>query len=245
MTLRISEVFYSLQGEGIYQGVPTVFIRFQGCNLLTGSNGKGGCLWCDTKYARDGSRGQEAEIDEIAEKVHGLLPYYKSWVCITGGEPLFQLDDCHELIKKLKNYGYRVSIETNGSIKKPYWWTLVDSWCVDIKCPSSGVCGVSLIDDWFSMRVEDQIKFVVGSKEDFDFARKIINSKVAYNPVVLVSPVIRNLLDFIEGQEIVPTYYRWKSEQEWLQEVAEFCLEMKVRYSLQIQKVNWGNRRGV
>lgn len=237
--IRVKEIFYSIQGEGLYQGVPTVFIRLQGCNLLTH------CSYCDTSYAQEGSLGTPMGTEEIAKKVHGLLPYYKGWVCITGGEPLFQLEECHELIKKLKNYGYRVSVETNGSIKKPFWWTLVDSWCVDIKCPSSGVCGISLIDDWFSMRVEDQIKFVVGSKEDLDFARKTINSKVAYNPVVLVSPVIGNLMDFVEGQEIVPTYYSWKSEQEWLQEVAEFCKEMRVRYSLQIQKVIWGNKRGV
>ena len=230
--IKIAEkVFYSLQGEGVYQGVPMVFVRLQGCNLLTGPGGNGGCVWCDTVYARDGSKGIEMEIEAVADAVAKYETGYKSWVCVTGGEPLFQLDGCRELVKRLKNYGFRITVETNGSIKKPYWWTLVDSWCADIKCPSSGVCGVSQIDDWFSMRAEDQVKFVVGNKEDLDFARKIIKSKVAYNPVVLVSPVTGILVDKKAGT--LEEYFF----QPWLQEVAEFCKELRVRMSLQQQKI--------
>jgi len=232
--LKINNIFYSVQGEGLYQGVPTVFIRFQGCNLLAN------CSYCDTVYAQDGSEGEDMEIYQIVDKCVELRPQtYKAWVCITGGEPLAQPEGLLELVKKLKQYGFRVEVETNGSIKRPFWWTRVDSWVVDIKCPSSGVCGVSLVDDWFSMRTDDQIKFVVGNQEDLDFARKIINSQVAYNPVVLVSPVIRlqktGTQDWDTGSK----------DNLWLQEVAEFCKEMRVRYSLQIHKILWGNRKGV
>jgi len=237
--IRINRIFYSIQGEGIYQGVPAVFIRFQGCNL-----GLPHCSWCDTVYAQDGSEGQNIEIYQIVDKCVELRPQtYRAWVCITGGEPLAQPDGLKDLVKKLKQYGFRVEVETNGSIKKPFWWTLVDSWVADIKCPSSGVCGISLVDDWFSMRPDDQVKFVVGNKEDLDFARKTIDSKVAYNPVVLVSPVID--LGSGEWADAVLGIDQEKPNQDWLQEVAEFCKEMGVRYSLQIHKVIYGNKKGV
>ena len=231
--LRVSEIFYSLQGEGVHMGVPTVFIRLAGCNLLTH------CRYCDTSYSWDANSGREMSVEEVVEERRELLPYYKSWTCITGGEPLFQLEGLHQLVKLLRNYGYRIEIETNGSMPKPYWWTLVDSWVADIKCPSSGVCGVSLVDDWFSTRVEDQIKFVVGNQEDLDFAKKIITSKVACNPVVLVSPVTGLLVDRKKGT--IEEYWL----KEWLEEVAEFCKELRVRLSLQQHKLIWGNRKGV
>lgn len=223
MDLSISEIFYSLQGEGVYSGLPTVFIRFQGCNLMPR------CSYCDTVYAQDGSEGTLMDIEEVLEKVQTYSPHYKSWICITGGEPLFQLDALCELVKRLKSYGYSVEVETNGSIRKPIWWTRVDSWVADIKCPSSGVCGVSLIDDWFNTRSTDQVKFVVGTKEDLDFTRKEIYKNVAKNPVVLVGPVMTRQLH----------------EREWLQEVAEFCKEEKVRYNLQLHRIIYGNKKGV
>ena len=231
--LKVNVMFHSIQGEGVYQGVPMVFIRLQGCNLLNH------CRWCDTSYAWDGSKGTEYTLEEMEVQIAKFHPHYKDWYCITGGEPLFQEEALHQLVKKLKNFGMRVTIETNGSIRKPYWWTLVDSWSTDIKCPSSGVCGVSLVDDWFSMRVEDQVKFVVGTKEDLDFARKIIDSKVAYNPVVLVSPVSNILLN--KKEKTIEEYWF----KPWLQEVAEFCKEMRVRYSLQLHKIIWGDKKGV
>ncbi len=238
--IRVNKVFYSLQGEGVHQGEPTVFIRFQGCNLAASP-----CVWCDTKYAQKGSEGTEYTLEELEAKILELKPRYHDWFCITGGEPLAQEDGLRRLIQMLQRFGLRIEVETNGTIEKPFWWTRVDSWVADIKCPSSGVCGLSLVDDWFSTRASDQIKFVVGNQEDLDFARKIINSKVAPNPKILVGPVVKKLLNFVEGQEIVPAYYGWQREQEWLQTVAEFCKEMRVRYNLQEQKVIWGNRKGV
>ena len=233
MTVRVGEIFYSIQGEGVYAGVPTTFIRMQGCNLLNH------CTWCDTAYAQDGSKGTEMSVKDILNqcvKLEGRT--YKHWVCITGGEPLFQSEALHELAKGLKRFGFRVEVETNGSIPKPYWYTLVDSWVADIKCPSSGVCGVSL-EDWFNTRECDQIKFVVSNQADLDFASRMVRRNVAKNPVVLVSPASGILVDKREGT--IEEYWL----RPWLQEVVEFCLEMKVRYSLQLHKVVWGSRRGV
>ena len=230
---RISEVFYSIQGEGIYQGLPTLFIRFQGCNLLTH------CTYCDTGYAQDPNDGTDMAAEAIVSVCVRLQPRtYQTWICITGGEPLYQPDDLYELVRKLKAFGYRVEIETNGSIKPPKWYTIVDSWCTDIKCPSSGVCGISL-EEWFNTRFCDQIKFVVGNKEDLDFARKLTMKNAARSPQILVSPVVDNTHtdDKVGGQVLL--------EKLWLQEVVEFCKDLEVRFSLQWHKVVYGNRRGV
>jgi len=116
--ILVNELFYSIQGEGVYAGVPTTFIRLQGCNFLPGL----GCKWCDTMYAQGSSEGTEMEIGDVLNqctKLEGRT--YKHWVCITGGEPLFQPDALHELVKGLKRYGLRVEVETNGSLEKPYW----------------------------------------------------------------------------------------------------------------------------
>lgn len=233
--VRLAEIFYSIQGEGIHQGLPTTFIRMQGCNFLPGM----GCAWCDTQYAQSSDTGDELTIDEALDKCVKLESRtYKHWVCITGGEPLFQPEALHELVKGLSRYGLLVEVETNGSIKKPYWWTLVDSWVVDIKCPSSGVCGKSL-EEWFDTRIFDQVKFVVGTKEDIDFAKETIRRNIHRNPVVLVSPVTKSL----HGTNLPDDPIGW--DKEWLQEVVEFCKEMKVRFSLQLHKVVWGSKKGV
>lgn len=236
MKALVSEIFYSIQGEGIHQGLPTTFIRLQGCNLLPH------CSWCDTAYAQGSNGGTPWDIQDILDecvKLEGRT--YKHWVCITGGEPLMQLEALHELVKGLSRYGFLIEVETNGSYKKPYWWTLVDSWVADIKCPSSGVCGVSLEDEWFNTRVFDQVKLVVGNREDINYAGKVIMRNAARNPIVLVSPVnpmkVTGLIDGGEPLSIPNAL--------WMQEVVEFCKELKVRFSLQIHKVVWGNRRGV
>lgn len=214
----------SIQGEGVHQGISMSFIRLQGCNMLPR------CSYCDTPYAQDPNEGEELDVKEVIVEISKLLPYYKSWVCITGGEPLWQESTLEELVRELKSGGYRITIETNGSYKPPRWWTLIDSWNADIKCPSSGVCGVTE-ELWWRTRPQDQVKFVVSTEEDLQFAGAQIEKHKADNPVVLVSPVI-NLKE--EG---------WNTE--WLQRVVDFCKTMRVRYSLQWHKVIWGNKRGV
>lgn len=228
--MRINEIFYSIQGEGVHQGIPMVFVRLQGCNLIPH------CSYCDTKYAQADKEGKEVSVDYVVEEVTKLLPYYKGWVCITGGEPLWQEEELEKLVRKLKQGGYQITIETNGSFKLPRWYTLVDSWSADIKCPSSGVCGVSR-EDWLHTRICDQIKLVVGNTEDLIFVQGVI--KRPPSPTVLVSPITNILID---GAELRMEEY-WN--REWLQEVWEFCLENRVRWSLQQHKIVWGNKIGV
>lgn len=233
MKIRVNEVFYSIQGEGVYQNIPTTFIRLQGCNLLPN------CSWCDTEYAQKGSGGELLEVEEVLDRcvaVEGRT--YQHWVCVTGGEPLLQEEALHELVKGLKRFGFLVEVETNGSIKKPYWWTVVDSWVADIKCPSSGVCGVSL-EGWFDTRVHDQVKFVLANSKDIDYAKGVIRSNIHKNPTVLLSPATFLLVD--KESSSVEEYWN----KEWLQEVVEVCKELKVRFSLQSHKIVYGNKRGV
>lgn len=229
--MRLNEIFYSIQGEGVSQGLPMVFIRLQGCNLLPG------CSFCDTLYAQDPKEGKEMSVDSVVEQVSKLSPYYKSWVCITGGEPLWQKDELEALVRKLKEGGYLLTIETNGSFPPPSWYTLVDSWNADIKCPSSGVCGVSK-EAWFKTRQQDQIKFVVGTEEDLDFTRKMLRGHRADSPQILVSPVL-GIID--KEEDAIDAFYY----NEWLQKVVEFSKEMRIRFSLQWHKIVYGNKKGV
>jgi 7-carboxy-7-deazaguanine synthase len=124
--MRINEIFYSLQGEGIQMGLPTVFIRTTGCNLR--------CKWCDTKYAYE--EGEEIDCKDLPNHIRIFSTKY---VCITGGEPL-QQKDTPKLIDMLCSKGYELCLETNGSISiegLPKTDSLIIS--LDIKCPSSGM----------------------------------------------------------------------------------------------------------
>ncbi len=104
VTLKISEIFASIQGEGLRQGEPTIFVRLAGCNLS--------CVFCDTKYARRG--GRDFLLEEIMEKIRGLRAHFPArWVCLTGGEPLRQRVE--KLVHKLKTEDFMVQVETNGT----------------------------------------------------------------------------------------------------------------------------------
>lgn len=230
--MRISEIIYTNQGEGRYAGEPSIFIRLQGCNLYPP-----GCRWCDTPYAQPHNGGEEVSVRKVYEEARNILPYYNSWVCITGGEPLLQDDELGELVSEFKRNGYLVEIETNGTLPKPIWWTRVNSWVSDIKCPSSGMDHWARESEWFNTRECDQVKFVVGSEKDLDYIRPIIKRNLAKNPLVLVSPVFSPKPQ-LSGLE---TEY----QREFFQIVWNFCLEERVRFSLQLHKITWGNKRGV
>lgn len=115
-TLKISEIFFSLQGEGLRQGEPTIFIRFSGCNLE--------CDFCDTKYAWEG--GQSLSVDQILKRIQSLHRRHPvRWICLTGGEPLLQ--DIAPLVRKLKADGWKIQVETNGTHYKNLivdWYTV-------------------------------------------------------------------------------------------------------------------------
>jgi 7-carboxy-7-deazaguanine synthase len=158
--LKVNEIFYSIQGESSYAGLPCVFVRLTGCNLR--------CSYCDTRYAYE--EGKYLDIEEI---ITGVMSYRCMLVEITGGEPLMQ-KDTPLLIQKLLDMGFEVLLETNGSMDI----SVVDDRCVkilDIKCPSSGEAKRNYLDNLKRLQPKDEIKFAIGSREDYDYAKKILS----------------------------------------------------------------------
>lgn len=156
--LRIHEIFYSIQGESLFAGKPTVFIRLAACNLR--------CTWCDTGYAF--WKGAARSIPEILEDVKA---HPAQFVCVTGGEPLGQ-KGAVPLMKALIDEGYTVSLETNGSLpidRVPGSVVTV----MDLKCPDSGEEQANLWTNIPHLDHKDQVKFVVASREDFDWAGEV------------------------------------------------------------------------
>ncbi|HUV50204.1 MAG TPA: radical SAM protein [Anaerolineae bacterium] len=176
MTLLINEIFYSIQGESLYAGLPCVFVRLTGCNLR--------CSYCDTRYAYE--EGMEMELSEILQKV---ATYHCPLIEITGGEPLFQ-DNTPLLISKLLEKGYEVMMETNGTFDI----SMVDKRCVkivDIKCPTSGESDRNDLENLKRLNQKDQVKFVIGNRKDYEYAKditKLISPEFAEKNI-LFSPV--------------------------------------------------------
>ena len=162
-TIKVNEIFYSIQGEGIQIGIPTIFIRTQGCNL--------DCSWCDTLYAKNFKNGKDMKISRIIKKVK---KYPTKYVCITGGEPLLQ-KNVKVLINRLLKLGYNVSLETNGSLALkglPKSKNFLIS--MDVKCPSSKMENRMDFENIKLLKKTDQMKFVIADKKDYDYAKKII-----------------------------------------------------------------------
>jgi len=156
--LKINEIYKSIQGESRFAGEPCVFIRLTGCNLR--------CSWCDTKYAY--YKGREVSIKQVMDKISAL---HCKLVQVTGGEPLLQ-QETHQLIKQLVKKGFRVMIGTNGSqdISK------IDKRVVklvDIKCPGSGESGKTLWGNLKYLTKNDEVKFVLSGRKDYDWAKKV------------------------------------------------------------------------
>lgn len=167
MSLDICEIFYSLQGESTRAGLACVFVRLSGCNLS--------CSWCDTTYAA--VQPVSMTIDEIAGRV---AAFECPMVEITGGEPLIQ-PQTPALISALLEKGFQVLLETNGSLSI----ASVDPACIrimDVKCPSSGEAGSFLFDNFNHMTARDEIKFVVGSRQDYEYAASFIKAHLVNHP---------------------------------------------------------------
>ncbi len=159
MTLKINEIFYSIQGEASRAGSPCVFIRLSGCNLR--------CRYCDTTYAYE--EGEQYSIDRILADVE---QYGCSFVTVTGGEPLMQ-EDTPLLIRRLLEQGYTVFLETNGSVDI----SGVDERCVrvvDIKCPSSGESERNNVAVPAMLSGRDEIKCVIAGRQDYEYAKNMI-----------------------------------------------------------------------
>jgi len=173
--VKITEIFHSIEGEGVEIGRPEIFIRLTGCNLK--------CEWCDTKYAW--KNGVEESVKDIVETVKG---YPCKSVSITGGEPLCQSEEVLELVKQLKALRYWIQINTNGTIFDRDIFDLVDLITMDCKCPSSHMESdlrvLKKTKQSYDSRT--QFKFVVSDKEDYEYAKKmvgrLVSSKVVIQP---------------------------------------------------------------
>lgn len=155
----VNEIFYSLQGESSYAGRPCVFVRLTGCNLR--------CSYCDTRYAYE--EGKAMAVEEIVARVSS---YPCHLVEVTGGEPLLQ-NETPALIRELLDRGFEVLLETNGSRDIG----VVDPRCVrivDIKCPSSGEAGKNDFKNFSRLTPGDEIKFVIASRADYDYAVTVL-----------------------------------------------------------------------
>lgn len=211
MALRITEIFYSLQGEATRVGLPTVFVRLTGCPLR--------CTWCDTTYSFTG--GEPATIQSVLAEV---AKYPARQVCVTGGEPLSQ-KECLPLLTALCDAGYDVSLETSGALDVSGVDPRV-SRIMDLKAPDSGEAGRNLWANLDCLTGRDEIKIVIASRGDYEWAREVIRQRrIDAISHVLLSPA----QGLIEARSLA----------DWILEDG-----LNVRFQLQLHKLLWGNMQG-
>ncbi len=175
ITLKISEIFHSLQGESTRVGLPTVFIRLTGCPLR--------CVWCDTEHAFTG--GTRMTVRQI---MHKVAEFGVTTVCVTGGEPLAQ-KGCNALLEALCGAGYDVSLETSGAFDIAQIDPRV-SRIVDLKAPGSGEFDKNLWSNLDQLAPHDELKFVLKDRTDYEWARAtVIERQLDKRCPVLFSPV--------------------------------------------------------
>ena len=211
-TLRLTEIFYSLQGEARTAGLPTVFVRLTGCPLR--------CHYCDTAYAFTG--GEIHHLDAILEQVASYRPRH---ICVTGGEPLAQ-PNCLKLLEQLCDAGYEVSLETSGALDV----SGVDgrvSKVVDLKTPGSGEVGRNLYANLDHLTPNDQVKFVICSREDYDWA-------------------VSKLIEYRLEQRAGEVWFSPSHGQVVPRELAEWIVadNLPVRFQLQLHKILWNDEPG-
>ncbi|WP_036987071.1 7-carboxy-7-deazaguanine synthase QueE [Zestomonas thermotolerans] len=211
-TLRITEIFYSLQGETRTSGLPTVFVRLTGCPLR--------CQYCDTAYAFSG--GQLMSLEAILDRVASYRPRY---VCVTGGEPLAQ-PNCLPLLARLCDAGYQVSLETSGALDIAPVDRRV-SRVVDLKTPGSGEVARNRYANLAELTPNDQVKFVICSREDYDWA-------------------VSQLLQYRLAERAGEVLFSPSHCQIDARALAEWIIgdNLPVRLQLQLHKILWNDEPG-
>ena len=204
--IKINEIYLSVQGESSHTGLPCVFVRLTGCNLR--------CVWCDTAYAF-----HEGKTQSIDQTLKDIRIFGINLVEITGGEPLMQ-EDVYPLMEALLENGYKVMLETGGSLslgKVPRDVIKI----VDLKCPGSGEHEKNDLDNLKILAPHDEVKFVILDKRDYEWSRDLIKKhKINETAPILFSPVYGKL----ELKEMV----KWILEDR-----------LPVRLQTQLHKVIW------
>jgi len=205
--LKINEIYLSIQGESSKAGFPCVFVRLTYCNLR--------CTYCDTEYAF--YEGKDYSIGQVINKI-------KEFDCrlveITGGEPLVQDEECRQLMMKLCEEGFEVMLETGGSLPIKGIDDRVKI-IMDLKCPSSGMMKKNLYENIDFLKADDELKFVIGNREDYEWTREIIGK---YEPDKKCSI----LLSVVFGRLEPVTLVEWMLEDK-----------LKARFQLQMHKFIW------
>jgi 7-carboxy-7-deazaguanine synthase len=205
--LKINEIYQSIQGESTSAGRPCVFVRLTYCNLR--------CTYCDTEYAF--YDGKDMSVQQVIDEVE---KYNCKLVEITGGEPLVQMDECLELMNNLCHLGYEVMIETGGSLSIKDIEPRVKI-IMDLKCPSSGMEKKNLYANLEYLKPTDELKFVIGNREDYDWTIEILKKYNLYGKCEILFSVVFGRLEPVE--------------------IVNWILEDKldVRFQLQMHKYIW------
>ena len=213
LSVRLTEIFHSLQGEARTVGRPTVFVRLTGCPLR--------CTYCDTAYAFEG--GKQHSLDSVLAQV---AEHSADYVTVTGGEPLAQ-PAAIQLMQRLCDAGYQVSLETGGAMPIDDVDDRV-SIVLDLKTPASGECDRNLLANVPLLRPKDQVKFVICDRGDYEWSKAQVHMHDLGLRVddILFSP---------SNEELAPAL------------LAQWVLEdrLKVRMQLQLHKQIWGDKKGV
>lgn len=204
--LKVNEIYYSIQGESSRAGLPCVFVRLTYCNLR--------CSYCDTEYAFHD--GKEMPADLIIEEVK---KFHCPLIEITGGEPLFQAESV-ELMKRLCDEGFDVMLETGGSltVKEVDKRVMI---ILDLKCPSSKMMKKNLYENLDYIKTSDEIKFVIGSREDYEWAKETIGK---YNLTGKCGILLSTVFGALDPAKMVG----WMLEDK-----------LRARFQLQMHKFIW------
>jgi len=213
--MKISEIFFSIQGEGVEIGLPTVFVRLFACDLR--------CTWCDSMYAVEGRDFKDMTIDEVKREIQ---KFESKRVCITGGEPLIQRKEVEALAEDLVRYGFSIVLETSGhKDPPPVFWTESCRISMDCKCPSSEMQEKMDFSLFEKLRPQDQLKFAIKDEADYEYAKGILSKYKIHTNIIF--------------QPVYGTNLKWLTER-----VLEDGLK-KVRVLPQLHKIIWGEIRGV
>lgn len=213
--MKVSEIFFSIQGEGVEIGLPTVFLRLFACDLR--------CSWCDSMYAVEGRDFKEMTLSDVKRE---LERFGCKRVCITGGEPLIQKKELEVLVRDLLGEGYSIVLETGGHKEPPpVFWHESCIISMDCKCPSSGMEKKMRFDLFERLRPKDQLKFVIKDEVDYAYAKEVLNRYSIKANIVF--------------QPVYGTSLRWLAEKVINDKL------VGIRVLPQLHKVIWGDVRGV